>query len=77
MRFVYAVDGTAINVAHIVTIYPKAVDRPKGFVIRCRTTLADGQYAVEHGVLTLSPVLEDEYNARLWMATVIDKLNPL
>lgn len=76
MRFIYAHDGTAINVRHIITMFVQATSKGDGFVVRCRTSLSGGEYVIEHAIANLSPVLSGRDAAELWLKSVIDKLSP-
>ena len=73
-HFIFAHDGTAVNVAHIVTISVRTVDKPEGYVVRCRTTLSDGQYAVEGAVLNLSGILADKVAAQTYLDAIVKDL---
>lgn len=77
MKFIFANDGTAVNVAHIVTIYVHRTSQPEGYVVRCRTLLSGTQYGADHQVLNLSPLLADEATARNFLEFLVkDILDP-
>lgn len=76
-RFLFAADGSAININHIVHIFLQEVAKPDGWVVRCRTLLVQTEYSQFASVLNLSPVLADKESAQAWLHTCIkDFIDP-
>lgn len=76
MKFIFATDGTAINVRHIVTIFVANTSKGDGYVVRCTTTLQNGEFVVQGSMLSLSPVLGSKELAQAYLDAVVkDILN--
>lgn len=74
MKFIFANDGTAVNVNHIVTIYVHRTSTPEGYVVRCRTTLSHAEYAADGAVLNLSSKLSDEATAQNFLDIIVKEM---
>lgn len=69
MRFIFAHDGTAVNVAHIVTIESHIPWNSPGYVVRCR--------CVDGSSFALSPVLARKEDAQATIDAIVKGLlNP-